>query len=310
MRIAALDLGTNTFLCLLAEASDGKIQKIIFDQAETVRLGQDVNKTHRFHPDALQRADACLKKYSHDIQQAGGADVILAFATSAARDVENANELFALGERYGLPLRVISGQQEAECTFFGTVDEIKDPVAIVDVGGGSTEFIIGDSRGIQFKQSLDVGSVRLTELFVTKNPTPVAEIKKIESYLLEKLAPLKQLLQSRSDLPRPQKVIAVAGTPTILAAIDMHLPFDSEKVHLYKLPLQKIREWIPQLAQLSLEDRQKVAGMEVRRADVIVAGALTLLHSCEIFTASEIEVSTRGLRYGIVKLASSGRILT
>jgi exopolyphosphatase / guanosine-5'-triphosphate,3'-diphosphate pyrophosphatase len=308
VRVASLDLGTNTFLCLISEVENGVIQKVLTDQVRVVRLGQGVNKTRRLHPDALKRADECFKEFAKIIAD-HRPDRVLAFATSAARDVQNANELFELGKRYSIPIQVISGEQEAECTFAGTIDsELTNPVAIVDVGGGSTEFIIGDRTGIKFRTSLDIGSVRLTERFITCHPIKDDELKNLEQHLSNETASLKSKLGALPKELKPAKVIAVAGTPTTLATVDMGLPFESERVHGYKLPLSKMKMWADRMTLMTVEERQKLAGMEPKRADVIVAGALTLLRSCEVFECSEVEVSIRGLRYGIAKLISQGAV--
>lgn len=306
MRTATLDLGTNTFLCLISEVENGVINQVLEDQVRVVRLGQDVHKTRRLHPEALQRAEQCFKEFSQLITN-HRPDRTLAFATSAARDVTNAKELFELGKKYQIPIEVISGDREAECTFLGTIDQkLSAPVAIVDVGGGSTEFIIGDASGIRFRQSLDIGSVRLTERFVTKNPLDNREQENLEHHLTHETSLLKSKLATLPIELKPKKVIVVAGTPTTLATLDMGLPFESEKVHGYKLTLSRIKEWSDRLAKLKVEERQKLAGMEPKRADVIVAGALCLYHSCKVFGVEEVEVSIRGLRYGIAKLISQG----
>lgn len=308
MKVASLDLGTNTFLCLISDVENGIIRTVFEDQVRVVRLGQDVNKTRRFHADALKRAEECFKEFSKLISD-HRPDRVLAFATSAARDVQNSNELFDLGKRFSIPIQVISGEQEAECTFAGTIDsELDKPVAIVDVGGGSTEFIIGDKTGIKFRTSLDIGSVRLTERFITNHPIKDSELRNLEQHLTNETSSLKSILEKLPEALKPSRVIAVAGTPTTLATVDMGLPFESEKVHGYRLSLSNIKSWAEKLRSMTVEERQKLAGMEPKRADVIVAGAFTLLHSCEVFECDEIEVSIRGLRYGIAKLISQGAV--
>lgn len=306
MRVATLDLGTNTFLCLIAEVEKGVVQKVLEDQVRVVRLGQDVNRARRFHPEALKRADECFAEFSKLIARHQPKRV-LAFATSAARDVQNSNELIEIGKRYQIPIQIISGEREAECTFVGTIDhELQSPVAIVDVGGGSTEFILGDRSGLKFRTSLDIGSVRLTEKFISANPIIDNELKILQDFLSAETSSLKDKLTNSPVRLKPKKVIAVAGTPVTIATLDMGLPFENEKVHGYKLSLKIIEDWAKRLSQMTIAERQKLSGMEAKRADVIVAGALTLLYSCRVFEVDEVEVSTRGLRYGIAKLISEG----
>ena len=301
MKVAALDLGTNTFLVLIAESDGRRILRVLHDEVRVVRLGQGVNQSRSFHPDALARADVCLKDYAAKIRSTG-AEKILACATSAARDVKNGDELRNIARTHGIPLEIISGEREAELTFKGTLDRdsADGPVLIIDVGGGSTELIFGDGSGIASRVSLDIGSVRLTEMFITGHPIAKSELEKIKNHIgneLKKTAGSRPAEKKWNNL----KAIAVAGTPTTLATLDQGLPFESERVHGYRLPTQTISRWIERLAVLSVEERQRLAGMEPKRADVIVAGALILQLAAESMGASELEVSIRGLRYGIAK---------
>ena len=299
MRAAAIDLGTNTFLCLIADVRDRKIAKVISDQVKVVRLGQGVHENRRFHPDALKRADETLKEFSQEIAK-HNVDRIVACATSAARDVSNGEELLAIGRRHGIEIEIISGEREAECTFWGTVGrDLNETVGIIDVGGGSTEFMVGDAGGIQKKISIDIGSVRLTELFITQHPVPDFELKRVRDYISGKLSPLQDAFKGL----QPTKMIAVAGTPTTLAALDMGKPFDVETVHGYRLPLVKLNAWTKRLAGMTVEERQALSGMDPKRADVIVAGASVLAQGCEAMQASELIVSIQGLRYGIALMA-------
>ncbi len=299
MRVAAIDLGTNTFLCLIAEVRNQKIEKVIRDNVKVVRLGQGVHANKKFHPEALARADKCLGEFAREIAK-HNVDKIVACATSAARDVSNANELLELGRKHGIEIQIISGVREAECTFWGTVGRsVQGSVAIIDVGGGSTEFMVGDSSGIKKKVSVDVGSVRLTELFITKHPVPSSELERVREYLREKL----KTIQSEFRNLHFDKVIAVAGTPTTIAAIDLGKPFDAEVVHGYKLPLSKLESWTQKLAAMDVESRQKMSGMDPKRADVIVAGASVLSEGCRALNTDELEVSIQGLRYGIALLS-------
>lgn len=297
MRVAALDLGTNTFLLLIAEMWGGSIARVLHDEVRVVRLGQGVHENRSFHPDALKRAEDCFRDYAA-VMKSFGVERVLACATSAARDVSNGSELIRIAAQYGIPVEIISGEKEAEYTFWGTFhEEPTEPVAIIDIGGGSTEYILGDQTGPISRKSLDIGSVRLTEMFVTEQPVPVHDMQKMTSYIQEKLN------QIQSVIPRDsvKKLIAVAGTPTTLAAVDQGILFDVAKIDGYTLPLSKLRLWVQKLAAMSIEERQALVGMEPKRADVIVAGSLILMLSCQCLDIREIEVSTRGLRYGVAR---------
>lgn len=302
MKVAALDLGTNTFILLIAEVREGRIEKVLHDEVRIVRLGQGVHQSRRFHPEALERAEACFKDFSQVIRKYDVSRT-LACATSAARDVQNGQDLIDIAARHGIPVEIISGEQEAEYTFTGTLrGELEAPAMIVDTGGGSTEYILGEGSKIVARKSLDIGSVRLTEMFVTQHPIAPSEIKKMTSYIDEQLKLAKSALPSRAS---GAKLIAVAGTPTTLAAIDQGLPFETERVDGYRIPVERIEAWAKRLAAMKVEERQHLAGMEPKRADVIVAGALILMQSARAFAAKEIEVSTRGLRYGVAKRLAS-----
>ena len=297
MRVAAIDLGTNTFLLLVADVVDGKIQNVLHDEVQVIRLGQGVHQSRRFHAEALTRAEECFKQFSETIKRLE-VQKTQAYATSAARDVVNANELIELGARFQIPIEVISGEREAELTFLGAVDEDNtEPVAIIDVGGGSTELIYGEGQKLIARESIDVGSVRLTELFVTRHPVPDKEMEKLEEYIEMKMEKAK-LTKLRK---KPARILAVAGTPTTLATLEQGQAFETDRVHGFKLPVARLQYWTEKLAGMTIAERQKLAGMEPKRADVIVVGAMILGFVAERFDADELEVSIRGLRYGIAR---------
>ncbi len=322
MRVAGLDFGTNTCLVLIADvelASSSKIAslKVVRDEVRVVRLGQGVNATKRLHPEALVRAEETFKEFSSYIREAK-CERVLAVATSATRDSENGHELIALGARYGIPIEVISGEKEAELTFAGAIEPSWSGLtAIIDVGGGSTEIIFGDQNGILLRFSADVGAVRLTEKLVTAHPVSKSELDSIQSLVRASLeAGLTRALHdfndrakatgssepplTRSDLlSRVRQTIGVAGTPTTLAAVDLEHAFESERVHGHVFSLEKLEVWTDKLSQMTVEQRAALGGMEPKRADVIVAGAICVTESMRILGTRELKVSVRGLRYGV-----------
>ncbi len=185
MKVAALDLGSNTFLCLIAEVTANGIEKIYHDAVEVVRLGQGLSQSKNFHPDALARADLCFKKFSEIIKEQKP-EKILAMATSAARDAENKSQLFELGQKYNIPIEIIPGDQEADITYQGAVSGLKaqkQNYLILDIGGGSTEFIFGEDQKRLAGKSFDIGCVRLTEKFISAQPTPLNELKSASDYI-------------------------------------------------------------------------------------------------------------------------------
>ena len=209
-RVAAIDMGTNSFLCLIADVQDGKIVEIIEDHSEIVRLGQDVHKNRFFHPDALKRAKKCLQKFS---QRIGESQVqkIKAVATSAARDVSNGEELLNLGDEFAIPIEIIEGQREAELTYRGALLEEQRTsnvkTLVLDIGGGSTECMIEDQKEI-LGQSVDVGAVRLTEMFIKEHPFSMAKITKISEYTR---AQIKKSLDFIDEELSLDQMVAVAG---------------------------------------------------------------------------------------------------
>lgn len=320
MKTAGIDLGTNTCLCLVAEVEgpphSPRLSKILSDEVEIVRLGQEVDKAKRLHPDALERVDQTLARFSATIRRLG-VEKVLACATSAARDSQNREELIEIGRRHGIPIEIISGEKEAELTFLGTADHGEQvssdrEIAIIDVGGGSTEIMFGSAaNGIRDRISLDVGAVRLTErtqnLFSVDGRVPEAALEKMRQSVREAVAK-SGFLQKPKTRSSPF-VIGVAGTPTTLAAVDQGRRFTPESVHNYRLTSVSIKNWTDRLSNISLDERKALPGMEPKRADVLIAGLICLLEAQSAISQTveqrhwldEMHVSVRGLRYGVVR---------
>lgn len=307
MKIAALDLGTNTFLCLIAEVENQKIQKVICDLAEVVRLGQGMDKNRRFHPEALERAKKTLKHFRETIDS-HGVEKVVAVATSASRDAENKEEFFKITEELKIPVEVIAGQREAELTYLGsTFDQSEsDALGVIDVGGGSTELILKPTKNTKvIAHSLDIGAVRLTERHVNSHPISqgdqqnvLLDIQKNLDFYLEQV--VGNQFKSDSALPRPiKRLIAVAGTPTTLAALMQSVEFAEEKIHGYEIHREHLGEWIQKLAQMPLEERLELKGMQKGREDVVVCGAMILHEALKRFDLPSMFVSTKGVRYGL-----------
>lgn len=293
MKVAALDLGSNTFLCLIADVTDQKITKIHEDLTEVVRLGQDVDKTKRLHADALSRADACLKNFKKVIEL-HRPDFVLAMATSAARDSENRDQLFQIGKSHGIPIEIIPGAMEAKITFQGAMSGIDFPgrSLVVDIGGGSTEFIIGSSGKIEVSKSLNLGCVRLTEKFITAQPTAPDEVNHVETFIANGFAELDSFASFQLD-----SILAVAGTPVALVAAQLG-GYQASKIDGFILTKEILLTWKNQLKSSTNQEKIKL-GIPAGRADVILVGVLILLQTLEKFRKNEILVSTRGVRHGI-----------
>lgn len=296
MRVAALDLGTNTFLCLIAEGNSTGIQTVHKDLMQVVRLGQEIDRTGRFHPEALARAKSCLESFKQEIQSYK-VDKILAMATSAARDAENGDELFKIGQELGIPIEIIPGEDEARITYQGAIAGKKSndtkAYLVVDVGGGSTEMILGKGSQIIFGQSADIGGVRLTEKFVTNQPICETEQKLMSAYIREQVAGVIVELKKHSI----DVVVAVAGTPTSIAAIELG-GYDDKKVDSFFLSKDRLQFWNKRFAETTVQEKKEKYGLG-GRADIIYAGSLILLEVLNELKISGLTVSTKGVRYGV-----------
>lgn len=292
MKIAALDLGSNTFLCLICEVENNQIGQIYSDQVEVVRLGQDLQKTKKIHPDALVRAKKCLEKFSEIINKEKP-DRILAMATSAARDAENKQALFKICQDLNIPLEIIPGEKEAEITYQGSVSKALSDKnrLVIDIGGGSTEFIFGSGVKLIQGQSLNIGCVRLTEKFISAQPTPQNEITELKRFVSNEI--------SKINYPHLNidEVLAVAGTPTTLAAVEIG-KFQVDVIDGYIFKLDRLEKWLSELIPLSVPEKiQK--GFPEGRADVILIGLIILIETLKYFNKDQLVVSTRGVRYGV-----------
>ena len=296
MKVAALDLGTNSFLCLIAEIKNGEIQKILSDEVEIVRLGQDVNKTKMFHPEALTRARACLARFRKTIDL-HKPERVLAMATSAARDVGNAEKLFQIGRDLQIPIEIIPGDQEAEITFQGATSGY--PVdgktrVVVDIGGGSTEIIAGKEGKVIGGGSINIGGVRLTEMFFPQQPPTQEQIEKFRQHAKDKLKSLTDEIKKLG----PEELIAVAGTPTELAAAIVG-GFNAEKIEGMKISLAELGEWRKKFETTSAEERIQKFHISKGRADIILAGVLIQEMILQMISMEQLTVSTRGVRFGV-----------
>lgn len=295
MRVAALDLGTNTFLCLLAEGDASGISKIHKDLVEVVRLGQGVDKYKVFHPYALSRARTCLAEFKKQIDFFKP-DQILAVATSAARDVSNSDQLFKIGLEYNIPIQIIEGEKEAQTSYQGALVgfQLKDKnVSVIDIGGGSTEIISGKNGEIQFAQSLNMGGVRLTEKIITAQPISVDEQTKAKDWIQKQL----ENFSATKELEAADVLMAVAGTPTTLAALEIG-GFEAEKIDGFKFKLAQLEKWQNIFATTSVEEKKLKYNLG-GRADIIFAGTTILIEVMKKFKFSEVMISTKGVRYGV-----------
>jgi len=298
MRVAAIDIGTNTILLLVAEVfPDGRVHPIL-ELQEIPRLGKSVDARRRLSHEAIQRSAQIIGRYVQTARQ-GGAVRIVACGTSALRDAANRDQFIRLvAERTGITVKVLSGPEEAELTYAGAVADLlpsasEEPCAVLDIGGGSTELAFGQGRRLESAGSIDIGAVRLTERYFSSQPPSNGEISEAQAITREALAPLKVTGGGH-------RLIVVAGTPVTLASILLELPgYDPVASHGASLSRASLRDLIARLQTMSVPEIAKIPQVEPGREDVLLAGALILDEVMEKLGAGEVTVSARGLRYGL-----------
>jgi exopolyphosphatase/guanosine-5'-triphosphate,3'-diphosphate pyrophosphatase len=296
VRVAAVDLGTNTTRLLVADVGGGRVDELERETRIT-RLGEGVDGRRRLLPLPIARVRNCLADYRRTLESLG-AERTLAVATSAIRDAEN-GEAF-LGEvewSYGFTTRLLTGDEEALLTFRGVSAgrPVEAGTLIADLGGGSTELVVGGANGVGFRTSLDIGAVRLTERFLASDPPTGAELD-------DCAAAIASLLAERiPDGVRASvtAAIGVAGTLTTLAALDLALPaYDRGQVDGHVLTSAGARRQLERLAALPVVERREVPALEPERAPVIVAGAAIVVEMLAFFGLDAIEASERDLLDG------------
>jgi exopolyphosphatase/guanosine-5'-triphosphate,3'-diphosphate pyrophosphatase len=300
MRVATIDIGTNTVLLLVAETRAQALEPLE-ELATITRLGEGVDKNRALAPAAIERTNACLARYAERVR-AWNVDAIAVVGTSAMRDAQGGAEVAACVEQlFRVPARVIAGEEEARVSFAGAVSglPLQDAVTIFDIGGGSTEVVTGhlgaDRRAssIAFAHSFDIGSVRLTERHVRADPPSRAELDEAYRAAREAFATVPPLASKEAP-------VGVAGTVTTLAAVSMNLAtYDAAHVHGHVMKTHDVRAVVDRLAALPLAERRSVPGLEPKRADVIVAGGLVCLALLEHWSAQEVRISDRGVRWGL-----------
>ena len=294
MRVAAVDLGTNSTRLLVADVDDGRLDEVSRRQKIT-RLGEGVDEHKRLFPVPIARVRNVLTDFRREAERLG-AERTLAVATSAVRDAEN-GEAF-LGEiewSYGFQTRLLSGHEEAQLTFRGasTGRAVAEDTLVIDIGGGSTELVVGGPDGLRFHDSLDLGGVRLTERFLHSDPPTEEELEACG-------AAVRALLAERVPREvRPRTAIGVAGTITSLAALDLGLAeYDPDRVHGHRLSREGVLRQLERLASLPLAERRELPALDPDRAPVIVAGTVILREVLDHFGLDGLEASERDILDG------------
>lgn len=306
-RLTGLDLGTNTFLLLIAEVSANALTPL-FEKETVVRLGKGVDAYGNLNDEAMQRGLACLQEYAQHARE-HGCEKIIAVGTSALRDAKN-REAFLLStqQKTGIAVNVISGETEARLTYRGALSnkrDLREPLAIIDIGGGSTEVVLGTHEQITSARSADIGSVRLTERLLKHDPVQAEEVQALRAHAEQVMRATWPL----SELQNVARVVGTAGTITTLAAMAQGLTqYEPERIDRFMLSLTKLNEIAATLARLPIAERKKLPGLNPARADVILAGALLLETFMRVYGFDHIVVSNRGLRHGVVLEGVNGGI--
>jgi exopolyphosphatase/guanosine-5'-triphosphate,3'-diphosphate pyrophosphatase len=298
-----IDVGTNSARLLVADVADGKVAPVE-RRSRVTRLGRGVDLSGRLSAEAIEDACEAIGDYVIAYQQLG-AETVDAIATSAVRDAENGGAFIAeLRERFALSARILDGEEEARLTYLGATSEHAptEPTLVVDIGGGSTELIVGTGSEISFHTSLQAGVVRHTERHVASDPPTAVELESLAS-------DVRGLIEAAvGDGVEAKAGIAVAGTPTSLAAVEMGLePYDPAQVHGHVLSLPSIQRMLSQLASTPLAQRMEITGMHPDRAPTVVAGVVILIETMRAFGLSEIEASEHDILYGTAISAASNR---
>ncbi len=300
MNLATIDIGTNTTLLLVARVSPGGVPELLEERAEITRLGRGIGAGGALGGEGIARTLAALREFvaiarRHEAK-------IAAIGTEALRRAPNAEAFLGpAAEILGAPIEVIDGAREAALTFQAVATAfpatLGGPLVVVDIGGGSTEIVIAAGGEVKFNVSLPLGSVRLTERFIRHDPPRLDEIAAITGAVDAALTGVP----FPAPGPAPVTLVGVAGTVTSLAAMaEALVSYDSARVHGYRLSQAALEEQIARLRVGTQAARERIIGLDPRRADVILAGALILQRIADAAGVAEVQVSDRGIRWGLM----------
>lgn len=299
MRVAVVDIGTNSTRLLVCDVEDERVTAELERRSTVTRLGAGVDADGRLADESMQRVFTTLEEY-RGLIAAHGAQAAVAVLTSAVREAANGREFAEEVERrYALEPHILSGDEEAGLTFLGATSERdpddRTPTVVIDIGGGSTEIVLGEGREPRFHVSTRAGVVRQTERHLHSDPPTEAELAEIRQDVRQVIADGVPAEHRRAA----QRAIAVAGTATSLAAIAQGLdPYDPEKVHGYTLTQPRCEEILTRLAGVPLAERRQVRGLDPDRAPTIVAGIIILMEVLNLFGIEQIEVSEHDILRG------------
>lgn len=283
-----IDIGTNSCRLFLAQVYDEDgmvIEREICKDVEIVKLGEDVNRNGYLKKEAIERTVSCLKGYKLKADSYG-AKSLIAFATSATRDSKNRDEFLSQVKELGIDIKCIAGEREAQLNFLGNSIVFKDRILVLDIGGGSTEFTLGENGEIEFVRSINIGAVRGTEKFFKTGDYTFENIEKCRAWIREMIEEVR-FLSEREFL-----LVGVAGTATTQISVDKKMvDYDSSKVHMSEITLEKLKDNLKLFLSKNGEERKQIIGLEPKRADVIVAGTLILIVIMEELNQKKLVVS-------------------
>ena len=297
-RIAVVDLGTNSTRLLVADVAEGRIAEIE-RRTEITRLGEGVDSAGKLAAAAMDRVFETVESFRKRID-GHGATKVVGVATSAVRDAKNGEKFRQqLADRFGVDARTISGDEEARLSFLGATSgrpPSKDPLLVLDIGGGSTEFVVGTpGSDPTFHASTSAGSVRQTERHLADDPPTDEQLTSVAG----EVAAMIEAEVPREVRREAAMGIAVAGTATQLAAVDQRLEeYDPERVHGYRLDRYAVEEILEHLAALPLAERREIVGLHPARAPTIVAGAIILGEAMRVFDFDWMETSEADILHG------------
>jgi len=311
IRRAVIDVGTNSIKLLVADVTGHQVQPLYETSLQT-RLGRGFYESHVLQPKAIEQTARAVADFAAKAREWKAASVRI-FATSAARDAVNPADLTAaIQHASGLAVEIISGEQEADWVFKGvtTAPELaQQPLLILDVGGGSTEFILGHGEHKHFRRSFHLGTVRLLEKLPHGDPPTNKELagcrQWVRSFLEQEVcSDLERALRRETKLtsePRNVRLVGTGGTATILARIEAKLSnYDRERIEAVRLSQEQVTGHLERLWSLPLAERKQIVGLPKERADVILTGVAIYEAVMEQFGFAELRVSTRGLRFAAV----------
>jgi len=304
--VASVDIGTNSTRLLVADVdvAGSTVERELARRSRVTRLGAGVDASGQLSEKAAERVFATLSEYRAEIDRQG-CERNIAVLTSAVRDASNGEQFAArVRDEFGLDARVLAGEQEAQLTFLGAMSAGRrsgGQTVVVDVGGGSTEFVVGEGREVGFHVSLNAGVVRMSERHIHADPPSAAELEDlaadVRSVFCEGLP--AEVCRAVTN------GIAVAGTATSAASIDQQLdPYDPERVDGYPLPLHTVERLQERLAAMTERQRREVVGLNPDRAPTIVAGMIILGEAMRMFDLKLVEVSEHDILYGAALLAA------